>query len=404
MVHARYQRRRGDKMGENEAVGDVGPQPIRPVETAASIFVGSIALLIFGIQPLLYAAYAGERLVAVDHLGLLSAAEVIAIAAGSGIAIPLFRRHRPAVIAGLAMLILGAGNLFQSFHGSGDTLFMMRSLCGFGSGLLVGIAGAAIASTQRVGQWAAAYLLGQAVTQFLFVQGFTILAPTASSGDLQLTLAILSVAGLALLPLLPPHLAPPAAEEAVDAARGSRAAGFMWLVAMFFFIGGAITIWAFAGLWVESERLDPATVGSLLSLGLLGQVAGALLASVMRNGSADWLRFLASTALLLACVGAWLQWPSTAFAAFGFGFFWMSAAPILSSILSNVDPQRRALPFAPAAQLAGVAIIPTVAGIAFAETRVAGVLVAGCAAIGLSLLLAIAGRPKAAGASSPPVQ
>jgi len=138
----------------------------RPAQTATSIILGSLAILIFGIQPLLYAAFVGEGLIEPDRLGLLSAAEVIAIAIGSSLAIPALKHASVRAIAGLAILLVAAANYCQTLHGSADMLFVFRMAAGLGSGFLVGIAGMAIAATSRVGQWAAAYLLAQATSQF----------------------------------------------------------------------------------------------------------------------------------------------------------------------------------------------------------------------------------------------
>lgn len=372
----------------------------RPFEVAACVVVGSIAILIFGVQPLLYTAYVGEQLVAPHHLGLLSATEVIAIAAGSALAIPALRRWRTGSVALFGVLLLCAANLFQARTGTADLLFFSRAAAGFGSGFLVGIAGAAIAATRRVGQWTAAFLLGQALSQFLLVEGFASYEPEPLSAHLQFALALLAFTTIVGIPLLPRRLTSAAADgqpsETTSGGGRPDGAGFIWLVIMFFFVGGAITVWAYAGVWLQTEGVAAGALTSLLSICLAGQVVGAFVASMTRSGRYDWMRLIATTGLLLVSVAAWLAWPHSWIAAAGFGIWWMSSVPILSSILSHVDPDRKALPFAPAAQLAGVAIIPTVAGIAFAESNLAHVLIAGCAAVGAGLLLGFARPPRSA--------
>lgn len=383
---------------EEKAVKAVSP---KPAQTAASIILGSLAILIFGIQPLLYAAFVGEGLIAPDHLGLLSAAEVIAIAVGSSLAIPALKHASVATIAGLGILLVAAANYFQAYYGSADTLFVFRMAAGFGSGFVVGIGGAAIAATSRVGQWAAGYLLVQASSQFLHLQWFALFWPTPTSADLLLSLAIVSVAMLAGLPFLPPRLGGGAA---VETGAGERrglpdAIGLRWLAVMFLFVGGVLTIWAYAGIWLESENVSAAASAAILSSSLAGQAAGAFAACLIPSSGHDRLRLIGTTLLLLISAGAWFAWPGSALAAAGFGIWWLTSVPILSSILSEVDPHRTALPFAPAAQLAGIAIIPTVAGFLFAARDVKLVLVAGCAAIALSLLLGFARLPQPRAAS-----
>lgn len=372
----------------------------RPAQTATSIILGSLAILIFGIQPLLYAAFVGESLIEPDRLGLLSAAEVIAIAIGSSLAIPALKHASVRAIAGLAILLVAAANYFQTLYGSADMLFAFRMVAGLGSGFLVGIAGMAIAATSRVGQWAAAYLLAQATSQFLHLQWFALFWPAPTSKELLLSLAIASAAMLAGLPLLPRRLGAgpaPATGTETGSDQGTArpdAMGFRWLAVMFLFVGGVLTIWAYAGVWLESENVSAPAAATILSSSLAGQAAGAFAACLIPSSRHDRLRLAGTTLLLLLSAGAWFAWPGSAIAAAGFGIWWLSSVPVLSSILSDADPRRAALPFAPAAQLAGIAIIPTIAGFLFAAGDVRLVLVSGCVAIAFGVLIGFAQRPQ----------
>lgn len=367
-----------------------------PAQTAASIILGSLAILIFGIQPVLYAAFVSEGLIEPDRLGLLSAAEVIAIAVGSSIAIPALKHASVSTIAGPAIVLVAAANYFQACYGSADMLFAFRIFAGLGSGFLVGIGGMAIAATSRVGQWAAGYLLAQATSQFLHLQWFALFWPAPTSADLLLSLAIASAAMLAGLPFLPRRLGGSATIETGAGEEHGRpdAMGIRWLAVMFLFVGGVLTIWAYAGVWLESENVSAPAAATILSSSLAGQAAGAFAACLIPSNRHDRRRLIGTTLLLLLSAGAWFARPGSVAAAAGFGIWWLSSVPLLSSILSDVDPQRTALPFAPAAQLAGIAIIPTAAGFLFAARHVELVLVSGCAAIALGLLLGFARRPQ----------
>lgn len=370
------------------------PLTLTSRQVSASIILGSLAILVFGIQPLLYTAFVSEGLIEPDNLGLLSAAEVIAIAMGSSLVVPALKRIPVATIAGAAILVVASANYFQARYGNAHMLFGFRMLSGFGSGFLVGIGGVAIAATRKVGQWAAAYLLAQAISQFLHLQWFALFLPSPTSTDLLMSLAIVSAAALGGLPFLPTRLGGNGTIETGNARRKPDANGIRWLAVMFLFVGGALTVWAYAGVWLESENVSAPTAAKILSSSLAGQAAGAFVACLVPSGSHDRHRLAFTTSLLLISAGAWLIWPSSFVAATGFGFWWLASVPVLSSILSEVDPHRATLPFAPAAQLAGIAVIPTAAGLAFAASDVALVPVSGCAAIGLSLALGLARRRK----------
>lgn len=368
-----------------------------PMQTGASIIIGSFAILIFGVQPLLYTAFVGEGLIEPERLGLLSAAEVIAIAVGSGAAIPALRHASVTAIAALAILLVTAANYLQAQNGGADTLFIYRMFAGLGSGFLVGIAGAVIAATKRVGQWAAAFLLTQATTQYFHLQWFALFVPTPTSADLLVSLAILSIAMIGGIPFLPMQLGKGVAIEVGDRQLRPDVAAIRWLAVMFLFVGGVLTVWAYAGVWLESEQVNAAATAAILSSSLAGQAAGAFAACLIPSSKYDRRRLLGTTLLLLLSAGAWLAWPDSGLAATCFGFFWLSSVPVLSSILSDADPRRTALPFAPAAQLAGIATIPTAAGFLFAARDVELVLFAGCAAVAASLLLGLAGWPRRSG-------
>ena len=56
------------------------------VQVWAALWIGSVGLLILGLQPLLLGALLDERRVDLDQLGLIATAEIIAIGLGSALA------------------------------------------------------------------------------------------------------------------------------------------------------------------------------------------------------------------------------------------------------------------------------------------------------------------------------
>ena len=353
--------------------------------TVATIILGSTSLLIFGLQPLLYRAFVTEGTISSDGLGLLSAAEVLALALGSGIAVPLVRRLSTIVVAVLAVASLAGTNFLHANYGDESSLFIFRVLAGLSGGVLVGIAGTTIAQSNHVARWAAVFMLCQASSQYTLLQWLTIAHPDANSSDLLKALSAFNAAMLCGIPFLPRQLRL-ASSTGNDAHPSPERPGILCLATMFLFVGGGITIWAYTGVWLEGEAVDGATISKTLSLSLAGQIAGALLACLPRRSGRDGKRFIAVTLMILASTFVWLQHPSSLAAPVMFGFFWMYATPLISGILSDADPDRKALPFAPSVQLAGAAFIPTATGYFLAEQSVELVLIFGCLTIGLSLI------------------
>ena len=351
-----------------------------------TLVLGAVGLLILGIQPLLYGAYVKEGILSEQALGLLGAAEVTAIAVGSGIAIPLLRQLRSAWVGAVGIMLMVGANLALPDASGIALLIGARTLCGLGEGLVVGIASSAIARSQRVASLTGAFLLAQATSQFAVMQAFAAFQPSADSRSVQLVLACAGMACLLLLPMLPrlSSRVSPAPDIGADQPNGP---GIIGLIAMFLFVGGAVGIWAYAGLWLESRGLSAAQATSNLAASLAGQMIGALAATLIGDGRRARSRFTILTVALLGVIAAWLARPDAVFLALAFGLVWQAATPALASVLVEIDPRRRALPFAAAAQLGGIAIIPTIVGFVYGAGDLDTLLIAFAMPIALSVLL-----------------
>ncbi|MBS0412485.1 MAG: hypothetical protein JSR86_21395, partial [Proteobacteria bacterium] len=170
---------------------------------AAAVMGGTLALLVLGLQPLLYGAYVAEGVVSAPRLGLLGAVELAGIAGGSALAIHLLSRLRAQILAVAAILLLVAGNAVHPQTGQWGLLFLARLIAGAGAGVLVGLAAGAIARTSRMGAWTGAFLFGQALSQFVLMRALMSFSQDISSYTVQLSLAASALPVLALLPFLP---------------------------------------------------------------------------------------------------------------------------------------------------------------------------------------------------------
>lgn len=361
------------------------PHVVTALQVACSIAAGTAALLVLGLQPLLYGAYVAEGSIPDYRLGLLSAVEVFAIAAGSAVAIRLLRTQPvlPVAVVGTALLCLG--NLLVAGNGNTLELFLIRLLAGSGGGLLVGLGAAAIATTPRIGFWAGAFLFGQASSQYSVMRWFAANMPGADSTQVQHALVAAGAAVLLLLPFLPrrlelheadaPKLPPPSAR------------GLIGLAAMFCFVGGAGGVWGYLELWLHSVGVAQPQAVHVLSIALLGQILGSVVGALMADGRWAWLRLLLAMFAYAGIIAVLMVWPGSVPFALIFGIIYMLAAPALSSLLHAIDPGHGSVPYAATAQLAGVSIIPTLAGETLAAHSLTNVLIACGAVIGFSGLL-----------------
>lgn len=369
---------------------------------ACCILAGTAALVVLGLQPVLYGAYVHEGTIPDYRLGLLSAAELFAIAAGSAVAVKLLRSLPvlPVALMGIALLCLG--NMLEAGHGHMLTLFGFRAIAGSGAGLLVGLAASAIARTNRIGFWAGSFLFGQALTQYGVVRWFAAYLPAADSMAVQLSLAMAGAAVLLVLPFLPARIH---AAVSGDAPRvlPPTGRGLVGLAAMFFCVGGTGGIWGYMELWLHSEGVPQPQALHMLSIALLGQTIGAAAGAMLADGRWAWLRLFVLILALAGSVAGWMASPASLMLALAFGVIFTLAAPAFSTLLHQIDPDRRAVPYAATAQLAGISIMPTIAGETLAAQGLSLVILACLCAIAFSAALVATQIPWLLGQSAKPM-
>lgn len=375
------------------------PEPLLPL--AASLILGATGLLVLGVQPLLYGSYVHEGRISEASLGLLAAIEITAIALGSAGGIALLARVPARVLALIGIVLTIGANLLPA----AVPLLAARALSGTGGGLLVAIAAGAIARRTALNAAAAAFLFLQAASQYAILQWFSAQTGAASAAAVQQALAVIAALTALMLPLLPQRLAPTNHAQAESHAAGGPPplSGWIALGASALLVGAVVGIWAYMGLWLELRGIPAARITPMLTASMVGQMFGALIAIAIGERGHSGARVIAMAAVLLGIVG-WLLLRGAAgplgwTLIVGYGVVWMIATPALTGFLLEADPTRRSLPFSASAQLLGAAIVPTLAGVLFADNGLDTVLIACAGAIIASLALiltALAARPRAA--------
>ena len=343
-----------------------------------ALSLGSLGLLVLGVQPLLYSAYVHEELVSEAKVGFLASTEIAAIAVGSLIGIALLRRMNQQLIAIIGLLLLA----LLSFAGGIVPLFAARGFAGLGGGLLVAVAAFAIADQTKVNRAAGAYLFVQAVGQYAALKWLSVQANAQSSAQILLALACLYIIAVPLCLLLPKQAPNRLNPETTEVAGALPLPGIVALAASGLLVGAVIGIWAYMGLWLEQRGFDAGQVARFLSACMLGQMSGALIAMLIGERGNSGHRVLTMSGLMLIIVyglyASARHVDSILYLVIAFGMVWMIATPALTGLVRDLDPSRRSLPHVAGAQLAGAAIIPTLTGELFAGR-------------GLDLVIAVSG-------------
>lgn len=349
-----------------------------------ALILGAGGLLVLGLQPLLYSLYVQEGLIGEERLGTLAAVEIAAIAFGSMVGVALFKHMTTRAVALIGIALLAAGNLLPY----GGALFIVRAVAGLGGGLIVALAAARIAQHHNVNAASGLFLFLQATSQYAIMQAFSFIAPTANATIVQMTLAALIAVLSPLLLLVPRWI------TVADEAHSSGPlpfAGWTALAICGLFLGSAIGVWAYLGVWLESAGLSDDVVANRLTASLAGQIVGALCAIAIGTHRHSGLQVFLSGIVMVAVVALLLCTGPAGLSGLallvGFGIAWMIGTPALSGLVLECDAGRRSLSYAAPAQLLGAALIPSFVGELLAPKGLEQVLAACAAIVALSLIL-----------------
>ncbi|MGH6650963.1 MAG: MFS transporter [Sphingopyxis sp.] len=354
--------------------------PLSPVTgrtLATSILIGSCALLVLGVQPVLLGAMVQEGRIAEAQVGNLVTIEMLAMVLGSLAGIGLLRRAGGQVVIGLAGLVLAAMNLAMTGQSGMAILASARAIAGLSEGVLVASALVAISRVTRVERASAIFLAVQTLLQAVVAAALPFLAMASSRTDTALVaLAAAGAIAAASALSLPRQLRP----AAPDSERGALTpASLTALLGAGLFLGAIVSVWSYFGLWLIHYGYPPTFEGTAVSLCLVAQVVGALAAA--RFGERLPNRHTISVCALVGAVLVALfflgrdSMAAIIAVSIAFGFVWLFTLPFFAGWLIEIDPGRRAVLYLTAFQLGGAALLPSLAGLAVGSFSVDAMLV-----------------------------
>jgi len=342
------------------------PSPVTGRTLATTILIGSCALLVLGVQPVLLGAMVQEGRITDAYVGNLVTIEMLAMVLGSLAGIGLLRKTGARVVIGVAGLVLAAMNLAMTGQSGMAILSSLRAVAGLSEGVLVSSALVAISRVARVERASAIFLAVQTLLQAVVAAALPFIIVVSSRTDTALlALAAAGALAAAAALLLPRQLQP----AAPDSDRGALTpASLIALLGAGLFLGAIVSVWSYFGLWLIHYGYPPTFEGTAISLCLIAQVIGALTAARFGERLPNRQTIIACAlagALLIALffVG---RGNSTAILAvsMAFGFVWLFTLPFFAGWLIEIDPGRRAVLYLTAFQLGGAALLPSLAGIA----------------------------------------
>ncbi|ESY65109.1 MFS transporter [Mesorhizobium sp. M0051] len=334
-------------------------------QLASALWVGSVGLLILGLQPVLLGALYTEGHVSGDELALVATAEMVAIAIGSAVLAMLLSAHNMRWKSAVLLLLLALANVWTAYAATANTLIAARALAGLAEGGLVAVATELIARSRRAerigGYFVTMQTLAQCATALLLA---LYVIPAAGSAGGFIVLAVVCIASLAVAFTVPGDYADLPKDENLAGVLTVPSLTALLSVFCYFMFFGAV--WAFLEPLGAQYGIDGRTVGLIVSASLAVQVLGAMTATIF-EARIDYRLAIAtigavalvSSLILASGPGLTTFW----IAALVMGFILLFIVPYQIRLAITADETRTAVLLVPAAQLFGLAIGPIAASL-----------------------------------------
>jgi NADP-dependent 3-hydroxy acid dehydrogenase YdfG/predicted MFS family arabinose efflux permease len=341
-----------------------GPAPTR-LEIVAALTVGTVALLMLGLQPILLGELVAQKRITLEGVGLVAMGEIISIGIGVIVGNSLLSPTRMRVTTAAALLAAILLDVATA-RLTGDVYFAaVRALCGLAEGVLVWVATCTIVRSVAPDRLASVFLVAQTLAQAAVAALLALVViPYGGWQAGFAVLAAITVLMLLLLPFLNPGASLPA--ESGSTRPPATLATVATFLVVFLQMGAIGSLWAYLDPLGRGAGFDGASVQMLISLVLLMQVVGGTVAGVaVRRGNA--VAILIAASLLQAGVALAIYFLAGAamirFALLSaaFGFVWLFQMPFHIRLAFQSDPAGRVAVLVPALQLLGVAFGPLLA-------------------------------------------
>lgn len=334
-------------------------------QLASALWIGSVGLLILGLQPVLLGALYTEGHVTGDELALVATAEMIAIGVGSAIVAMLLPARNMRWKSAALLVLLALANFWTAYAGSPSGLIGARTLAGLAEGGLVAVATELIARSRRAERIGGYFVTLQTLAQCALALALALYAvPAAGSAGGFIALGIVCLLSLVIAWMVPDDYADlPKEEQFASVATVPAITALLSIFCYFMFFGA---VWAFLEPIGAQFGIDGRTVGLMVSASLAAQVIGAMTATVF-EARIDY-RFAItiigiiaaiSSVLLASGPGLWVFWA----VALVMGFILLFIVPYQIRMAITADETRTAVLLVPAAQLFGLAIGPIAASL-----------------------------------------
>lgn len=328
---------------------------------SVALALGSIAVLMVGLQPLLLGELLAQNRLSLEGVGLVAMGEILSLGLGVVLGDLLRSVFSLRVLTVVAILAASGMDLITANTTGDGALALTRALAGLAEGLLlwgtVNLIVQGPAPDRLAGVFMVVQTLGQAAVAAMLAYWVLPIQSTSSYGFV--FLGALTAASLLLVRWQPIRLANQQAT--------TTTAGFGWGLNHLLLLGLAfMQLSAIGGLWAYLEPLskyvglDAQSAQLLVSGTLLMQVLGGCLGIILVRRVSDY-SMLAVAALLLGGIALGMYFSADLgvrvflLLCGAFGLVWLMLTPFQVRIALQLDPSGRIAALVPGMQLLGCA-------------------------------------------------
>lgn len=349
---------------------------------AAFLVVGSVGLIIAGVQPVILGALVNEHRLSASALGWTTTVEFVTVGAGVSLAGMLFKPEHIRLRTICAALLALIADLAVR-HQSGWAIFADRGLAGLFEGGLIWAAMLMISRSPTPARWAGIFLVAQGLAQLSFaaIVPSTLMKPFGADGGfyaLALTGIVAAFAALAL----PDRMQPLEDAKASGQPSPIPAPAYASLVGVALIYAFFIGLFAYLTQLGTQARLNEAQSGFAVAIAVGVSVLGSGAAAILAKRLSYFVVFLVCLPVNLAALAIFAQLPGAPLflgASAVFGFFWGFFMPFQMPFVIESDPSRRAVLLVPGIQAIGAAAGPLICSFFVSDSEARGAL-AVCAA------------------------
>jgi hypothetical protein len=355
----------------------IGPKPTA-IQITAIMTIGTIGMLICGVQPVLLGALVTEGRLSNAGLGQATTAEFVTLGLFIAFAGTFLKPRRLPLIAIGAALVTGLADIGMLYQ-SGAALLLNRAISGAGEAILVWVGICMITRSSTPTRWAAIFLTLQGITQLAFAAliPLTLMASHGANGG------FVGMAGSAVLAAMAAPFLP---RQMVDLPKGNEEspAGILFaprsllvLLSVFLISAFSIGLFSYLAPLAIQAGLSQAQLGFIVSMVLGTSVLGAAAAALFPD--LPYFPIFAANVVINGII-LYMLWALPGFplfmaAAALFGLSWQSFQPYQLPMAIEADPTRRVATMMGGVQLIGASAGPLVCSFFVTDSEARGSLI-----------------------------